>query len=121
MKLFCALALSAISLFADVTGKWSGSFDITKDGETKADIALLDLKQTGSKITGTAGPNADKQMPIRVGLIDGNTIKIEVEQEGDDPVIYMSLVVDGDHMTGDAKAEKDDKKMSAKVDLKREK
>src|SRR5207244_731255 len=104
-KLLCVLALTAISLFADVTGKWSGSFNMTRDGETKDDTAFLDLKQTGDKITGTAGPNAEKQMPIRAGSIEGNTIKFEVEPEGDDPVIYISLVVDGDHMTGDAKAE----------------
>ena len=121
MKLLCALALFAVSLFADVTGKWSGSFEMTRDGESKSDTALLELKQTGNKITGTAGPNAEKQMPIRAGSIDGNTIKIEVEQDGDDPIIYISLVVDGDHMTGDAKADSSEHKMTAKMDLKREK
>jgi hypothetical protein len=121
MKIIWVLALSAVSLFADVTGKWSGSFEITIDGETKPDTAVLNLKQAGTKITGTAGPNEEKQMTIREGSIDGDKIKLEVEAEDDDhPVIYLTLTVDGDHMTGTAKAEKEERKMSAKLDLKRQ-
>jgi len=121
MKILWVIALSAVSLFADVTGKWSGSFDVTVDGETKADTALLNLKQTGNKITGTAGPNEDKQMRIRAGSIEGNTVTLEVEGDEDDhPVVYLTLVVDGDHMTGSAKADSPDHKMTAKVDVKRE-
>jgi hypothetical protein len=121
MKILWVLALSAASLFADVTGKWSGSFEVTVDGETKPDTAVLNLKQAGNKITGTAGPNEEKQMTIRAGAIDGNTITLEVEpDESDHPVIHLTLVVDGDHMTGSAKADSDEHKMTAKVDLKRE-
>jgi hypothetical protein len=121
MKIIWVVALSAVSLFADVSGKWSGSFDVTVDGETKADTALLNLKQAGDKITGTAGPNEEKQMRIRAGSIDGNTITLEVEpDENDHPVIYLTLVVDGDHMTGSAKAGNEEHKMTAKVDLKRQ-
>jgi len=121
MKILWVVALSAVSLFADVTGKWSGSFDVTVDGETKADTALLNLKQAGTKITGTAGPNEEKQMTIRAGSIDGNTLTLEVEPDDNDhPVIYLTLVVDGDHMTGSAKAENQEHKMTAKLDLKRE-
>ena len=122
MKILWAVALTAVSLFADVTGKWSGSFDVTVDGETKADTALLNLKQTGNKITGTAGPNEEKQMRIRAGSIDGDTITLEVEGDEDDhPVVFLTLVVDGDHMTGTAKADNEEHKFTAKVDLKRQK
>jgi hypothetical protein len=122
MKILWVIALSAVSLFADVTGKWSGSFDITVDGEAKADTAVLNLKQAGDKITGTAGPNEEKQMTIRAGSIEGNTITLEVEPDEDDhPVIHLTLVVDGDHMTGSAKADSQEHKMTAKLDLKREK
>ena len=42
----CCLLLSVASLLADVSGKWSGSFDVTgPDGETKADTAFLNLKE----------------------------------------------------------------------------
>jgi hypothetical protein len=121
MKILWVIALSAVSLFADVTGKWSGSFDVTVNGETKADTAVLNLKQAGTKITGTAGPNEEKQMRIRSGSIDGNTLTLEVgPDDNDHPVIYLTLVVDGDHMTGNAKAGTEEHKMTAKLDLKRE-
>jgi hypothetical protein len=47
-----------------VTGKWSGSFNATNpNGETKESTAVLVLKQTGTDITGTVGPNEDEQFP----------------------------------------------------------
>ena len=77
MKIFWAVALSAVSLFADVTGKWSGSFESTRDGETKQETAVLNLTQSGNKITGTAGPDEEKQMTIRAGSIEGDQGKAE--------------------------------------------
>jgi hypothetical protein len=44
--LFSALALGA----AELTGKWSGSFDIpTPNGEIKADTVYMSLKQSGGE------------------------------------------------------------------------
>ena len=70
-KLVSLLLLSAWVLGAsDLTGKWSGSFDITNaSGETKADTAYLDLKEQDGKVTGTAGPNSEKQWPLRNGKL----------------------------------------------------
>ncbi len=122
MKLLWALALTTVSLFADVTGKWSGNFDVTMDGETRNETAVLILKQDGNTVTGTAGPNEDKQMKIRSGVLDGNTLTLDViDEEGDHPPIHLVLNVDGDHMTGNAKAQHEDRVMEAKLDLKREK
>ena len=92
MRFLLALAITAVSLLAtDVSGKWSGSFDPTVDGETHNDSALLILKQDGDKITGTAGPNEEKQFEIRKASLDGNTLKI-----GADPAHYQQLVAAGD-------------------------
>src|SRR2546425_358372 len=39
----------------ELTGKWTGSFDVTgPDGETKKDHAFMNLKQNGDELTGTA-------------------------------------------------------------------
>ncbi len=69
--LLCGLLLSALALSAaEITGKWSGSFDITNsDGATEADTAYMSLKQNGGEVTGTAGPNADKQWTIQKGKL----------------------------------------------------
>jgi hypothetical protein len=120
-RIVCCLLLSVVSLLADVTGKWSGSFDITgPDGETKPDTAVLNLKQDGSKITGTAGPNEEKQFEIKTGKIDGDRIALEVVME-DGGVLTFDLKLDADHIKGDVKGQVGDEKMSAKVDLTRAK
>ncbi len=56
----------------DFTGKWSGAFAITSP-EQKDDVVLLDLKQKGTELTGTAGPSAEEQWPLK-GTVDGNKL-----------------------------------------------
>jgi hypothetical protein len=115
----CCFLLSVVSLLADVTGKWSGSFDITTpDGETKSDSAFLNLKQDGNKITGTAGPNEDHQMDIKTGKIEGSKIALEVVLE-DGNVLSFDLAIVEDHIKGTAKGEMDGEKKTAKVDVTR--
>ena len=62
-KLLCSLLFSALTLgAAELTGKWSGSFDITTtDGQRKTDTAYMDLKEKGGKVTGTAVPAAERK------------------------------------------------------------
>jgi hypothetical protein len=98
------LAFVATVHAADVTGTWSGTMAMTKGDETKDDSAYLVLKQTGTQITGTVGPNADKRLEITKGTADGNTIYIEAVVEGDNKII-LRLKVDGDKLIGDLKAE----------------
>jgi hypothetical protein len=118
-RIVCCLLLSVVSLFADVSGKWSGSFDITgPDGEIKSDTAFLNLKQEGSKISGTAGPNEEHQMDIKTGKIEGDKIAIEVELE-DGNLLTMDLVLAEEHIKGTAKGEMNGEKMTAKMDVTR--
>lgn len=117
-KLVLSLILCAGALLADVTGKWSGSFDVTgPDGETKAAKAYLVLKQDGNTITGTAGPSEDEQFPIRTGVIDENRITMEAEAHGD--ILKFELTLDGDHIRGTVKGEHEGKSMMAKLDVTR--
>lgn len=107
------------SLFADVSGKWSGSFDITgPDGETKSDTAFLNLKQEGAKISGTAGPNEEHQMDIKTGKIEGDKIALEVVLE-DGNLLTFELALAEEHIKGTAKGEMNGEKMTAKVDVTR--
>jgi hypothetical protein len=89
---------------ADVTGTWTGSMAMTKGDETKDDSAYLVLKQTGTEITGTIGPNADKRLQITKGTADGDNVYIEAVVEGDNKLV-LRLKVDGDKLIGDLKAE----------------
>jgi hypothetical protein len=119
-RLICCLLLSAIALLADVTGKWSGSFDVAgPDGQTNANTAVMNFKQDGSSLTGTAGPSDGEQMNIRAGKIDGDKITFEVALENG-PVIKFDLALAGDHIKGTANGEADGQKLSAKVDVTRQ-
>jgi hypothetical protein len=119
-KWFCGLLFLAFTLnAAELTGKWSGSFDISNAaGENKADSAYMELKQAGGQVTGTAGPNADKQWSIRNGKLEGQKLTFEVAID-DGGVITFDLVFDGSTIKGTANGKgADGESMSAKVNLK---
>jgi hypothetical protein len=116
-RILCCFLLTAIAMFADVTGKWSGSFDSTgPDGQTKAGPAFMVLKQTGETITGTAGPTEDHQLDIKVGKIDGDKIALELATD-EGLVLKFDLTLTDGHIKGDVKGEKDGEKMTAKLDV----
>ncbi|HVN04978.1 MAG TPA: hypothetical protein VMT86_11205 [Bryobacteraceae bacterium] len=121
--LISALLLTAMTLTAgELTGKWSGKFDITNSqGETKPDSAVMTLKLDGTTVTGTAGPNEDQQWAIRKGKLENGKLTFEVVPEGGDgALLIFDLVFDGDTIKGTASGTGDGgEKMSAKLDLKR--
>jgi len=114
--LFSALALGA----AELTGKWSGSFDITTpNGETKADTAYMDLKEKSGEVTGTAGPGVEKQWSLRKGKLDGQQLTFEVPTD-DGGLLVFDLTFDGTAIQGTcAGTGNGGEKMSAKANLKR--
>jgi hypothetical protein len=105
---------------ADVTGKWSGSFKATRpDGQVQDGTALVILKQTGSDITGSVGPNEGEQHAITKGKIEGDKIILESSDGG--MVIKLDLVLTGERIAGDVTAEGEGRTMKAKIDLGRTK
>jgi hypothetical protein len=118
-RLLVVLLLSSIALLADVTGKWTGTFDVTgPDGQVNSQTAYLDLKQDGQTLTGTAGPNESEQMAIRAGKVDGNKILFEVALE-EGAVIRFDLLLAEDHIKGNASGEAGGQKLTAKLDVTR--
>lgn len=112
------LLLATVLMAADdLTGKWSGSFNITMEGETKADQILMVLKQNGAELTGTAGPNADQQWPIQKGKVEGSKVTFEVQ--ADVPLVKFDLTLADGHLKGEAKAEFEGRTMKAAVDAQR--
>jgi hypothetical protein len=110
-----ALALAVAAMAADVSGDWSGTF--TPEGMDTG-TAYLKLKQSGSTLSGTAGPEASQQWPITNGKVDGNTLTgITTSPEG--AVYKFILTVDGDHITGNIDVSAGGQSMKAKLDVKR--
>jgi phage gp45-like len=121
-KLMSAIALAAaltLTLLAaeDLSGKWSGSFNITMDGETKNEAIYLNLTHKGTEITGTAGPSAEEQWPILNGKIEGAKVTFDVQ--ADRPLVKFDLTLTDGHLKGNAKAEVEGKSFSAVVDAQR--
>jgi hypothetical protein len=120
-NILCGLLFSALALgAAELTGKWSGSFDITNsNGETEADTAYMSLKQDGGEVTGTAGPNAEKQWTIQKGKLDGQKLTFEVAMEDGGRLVF-DLTFDGSSIEGNVKGTgSGGEQMSAKTKLKR--
>lgn len=110
--LFTSLVLSG----ADVSGRWSGAATISgPNGETQTQPLVMILKQTGEKVEGTIGPDADQQIPLRDTKLDGAKLVSEVDRDGQ--VFVLELQVEGDRMTGTATAK--DGSLSAAVSLSR--
>ena len=106
-------------MLADVTGKWTGAFDITgPDGQTSVNNAYLDLKQSGDDLTGTGGPNEEHQFAISKGKVDGNNLTFELKTE-DGPSLTFELRLENEHMLGSAKGAIQGMNISAKLDLSR--
>jgi hypothetical protein len=114
--LVCTLAIALFAMTAmaaDVTGKWSGSF--SPEGQNPSNAFVI-LKQTGTTVTGSAGPDEGQQWPLTNGKIQGNKITGDVTSP--DGIVYkLDLVLENDRIKGDADATREGQTMKAKVDL----
>jgi hypothetical protein len=119
MKIFLSTLLIALfamtAMAADVTGKWTGTF--APEGQDPSGAFVI-LKQSGTTLTGSAGPDEEQQWPISNGKIEGNKITGEVTSpEGQ--VFKLDLTLDGDRIKGDVNSSRDGQPMKAKVELTR--
>lgn len=115
---FAALTLSA----ADLTGKWSGS--IERIGGplvgVRTDEHFLTLKQTGTTITGTAGPKREVQWEIVNAKLDGNKLTFETSAPGTAKLVFVyNLELTGEELAGSMEL-KPPKDVSWKLRTKRE-
>jgi hypothetical protein len=119
LVLASALALSATD--NNVTGKWSGPTVLARpDGTNEDGSAFAILKQEGSRITGTAGPDETTQWPITKGAIAGDKVTLEVKDADGVTTYKLSLVLEGDHLKGPFTFNTSDgQTVSAKVDFTR--
>jgi hypothetical protein len=116
LAIFAGIAVADVN----VTGKWTGSFNVTgPDGQTKDGTAVLVLKQSGAEIMGTVGPDEGEQHQITKGKIEGEKITLEAADGG--LTIRFDLAVAGDRITGDANAAGEGRTMKAKIEVTRAK
>jgi hypothetical protein len=116
MRLIFLLMLAAASLMADATGKWTGT--LTPEGD-HGGPALVILKQDGSTLTGTAGPDETGQHAILNGKIEGGRITFELAVGNGNA--KFTLLQEGEEIKGDVKVEGGGQSQMAKLALKRTK
>ncbi len=112
------LLATAGLLAADATGTWTGTLTPSSPEGEQPRPAHLVLKQEGTKLTGTAGPDASEQHPIENGTAENGKLTFEV-QSG--TVMKFNLKHEGDEIKGDIKRERDGRLQTAKLAVKRQK
>ena len=118
--LVCAFLIAVFAmtaLAADVTGKWTGSF--LAEGQDPSNAYVI-LKQTGTSVTGSAGPDEGQQWPLTNGKLVGNKLTGEVSSP-DGMVFKLDLTLEGDRISGDVAMTQEGHTIKGKIDVKRAK
>ena len=118
-KSLVLFALTAVSLLADVSGKWTGTIRLATpddNGESEK-TAYLVLKEADGKITGTAGPDASEQFTISEGKAEGGRVTFQIAEHG----MTFDLKENGDELTGNVLRERDGQTQKATLKVKRDK
>jgi hypothetical protein len=119
-------AASTMSAFqakpADLTGVWTGMLNRSDGGSS---TAYLDLKQKDAELTGSAGPDADRQTAIasaKITVVDGVTsVKFDATQPNGSVMSFDLKLVDG-RLKGNVVAVRNGEKLGdATLDVGREK
>ena len=91
----------------DVSGTWTGKFISVKEGTKAEEPGYAVLKQTGTAITGSVGPSAERQQEITTGKIDstkdGTTVRFDSGHPGH--VLHFELKLIDGRLTGTVKDE----------------
>jgi|SRR5688572_2947792 len=96
--LLCSLLLlSSVAFGADLTGTWQVT--ITPPTGGQPDRGTATLKQSGSQITGSLGPDEARQMTISEGMIKDNKVTLKVMQ-GPDRMTTFDLTLTGEKLVG---------------------
>jgi hypothetical protein len=119
MKTLAALAILVMTAApaqaqTSLTGKWNGTMTRTApDGRTQSiDFVFV--------LTGTVGPNAERQWPIEKGVVNGAKVTFQVQQPEGPLRTFTLTLVDG-RLKGDMLAELNGQSFEAKVDAGRTK
>ena len=127
MKTLAALALLLMTMgpasaqTTSLTGKWTGTLTRSMpDGRSQSIDWMSELTQKEKVLTGTTGPNAERQWKIEKGLVDGAKVTFQTQQP-DGPQRTFTLTLVKGRLQGEMLAEMSGQSFTAKVDLGRAK
>ncbi len=100
LRVCFVILLSALCVCAgDVSGKWSGDWEVSPDGGPGTHFMVL--KQDGGAVQGTAGPTADQQMKIQNGKVTAGKLTFDIGIPNG-PTLRFEFAVNGEAMDGKA-------------------
>jgi hypothetical protein len=126
MKTLAAIAVLLFTMVpapaqTTLTGKWTGTMTRTApDGRTQTIDFMFNLTQKGKALTGTAGPNAERQWAFEKGVVEGTKVTFQVQQP-DGPMRTFTLQLVEGRLKGKMLAELDGQSFTTKVDMGRAK
>ena len=127
MKTLVTIAILALTMASaqaqstNLTGKWTGTMTRTApDGRSQTIDFMFDLTQKGKVLTGTAGPDAERQWKFDGGVVDGSKTTFQVQQPNG-PLRTFKLTLVKGRLQGDMVAELNGQTFETKVDMARDK
>ncbi len=130
--LLILLLILAPTVFAaeDLTGKWVGTLVVTVDANPSASKAThLVLKQTGTRLTGSAGPNDHDQTTTIKGQLqtlrkngkDVTNVTLDLTPAGSQTALRFAMTFVAGRLKGNAQAVSDGHTIAAVLDVTRAK
>ena len=105
----------------NLTGDWNAKFTRTApSGQTQTITFTFHLTQKGKVLTGTIGPDADRQWKVEKGVVDGAKVTFQVQQP-DGPLRSFTLTYTKGHLQGSQKLEFQGQTADVTVDAERAK
>ena len=112
--LLALLVFATSALAADFTGNWSG--EAVTNGESHAIYFVL--KQDGTRLTGTGGPDATDQHDFTSAKVDGSKLVLEIGV-GENATLHFELEGDAANLKGTVVLKHDDGTETGPVTLKK--
>jgi hypothetical protein len=121
---FLLLLTCALTLGADLTGRWTGTIavDDAGSGTTITTQVHIDLQQKDDGLSGKIGRIEDNDVvPIKNAHMEGDTLSFEAASDETSGPMKFSLKIAGDRMEGTMKGSIDSGDINGKVKLTRDK
>jgi len=129
MKTLAAIVLVALALVpaavaaqaTDLTGNWNATFTRTApNGQTQSITFTFHFTQKGKVLSGTIGPEPERQWKVEKGVVDGAKVTFVVQQP-DGPLRSFALTHAKGRLTGNQKLEFQGQTADVTVDAERAK
>jgi hypothetical protein len=129
MKTLAALVITVVAFASAITaaqatsltGNWNATFTRTApDGQTQSITFTFHLTQKGKALTGTIGPDAERQWKIEKGVVDGTKVTFQVQQPNG-PLRSFTLALAKGRLQGAQKLELNGQTADVTVDAERAK